>query len=323
MIKYILIFLLICTPVYAASVDDKLPTSGDEYSYSTWNDEDWSPNPNPSTAPNITANDGTAATSLAPTWDTGNYTVGLRGQTFDFSGIPAGATIDGVTVELNAWHDNGGVDWNLCMLLDVDGDPVGTNLCSDTPQDISATADGTNYTEGGAAETWGNSLTDTWVKDADFGILVGFIATGNNADVYVDTILMTITYTESAGRTRRISITNQETTMQVQINRIEEKLNEILKILNGNGKTGLCAKVNIMWGCSVFVIAAIIKVFFFQGAIVPKITWEEIDEILHGLKGDLTTLSGIEVKCRKMRQHMANEIEKIQDIILKVADEDN
>ena len=56
---------------------------------------------------------------------------------------------------------------------------------------------------------------------------------------------------------------------------------------------------------------------------MPKITWEEIDEILHGLKEDLTTLSGIEVKCRKMRQHMANEIEKIQDIILKVADEDN
>ena len=35
---------------------------------------------------------------------------------------------------------------------------------------------------------------------------------------------------------------------------ITDKLNEILKILNGNGETGLCAKVNIMWASSLFLI---------------------------------------------------------------------
>jgi len=38
---------------------------------------------------------------------------------------------------------------------------------------------------------------------------------------------------------------------------ITEKLDEILLILNGNGKTGLCAKVNILWGGSLFIIMSI------------------------------------------------------------------
>ena len=37
-----------------------------------------------------------------------------------------------------------------------------------------------------------------------------------------------------------------------------DKLNEILKILNGNGKVGMCAKVNIIWGCGLFVLIAFV-----------------------------------------------------------------
>jgi hypothetical protein len=35
---------------------------------------------------------------------------------------------------------------------------------------------------------------------------------------------------------------------------IKKDIKEILKILNGNGKTGLCAKVNFLWGSFVFLI---------------------------------------------------------------------
>lgn len=39
---------------------------------------------------------------------------------------------------------------------------------------------------------------------------------------------------------------------------INDKLDEILKIMNGNGKTGLCAKVNIMWASSLFIISILV-----------------------------------------------------------------
>ena len=39
----------------------------------------------------------------------------------------------------------------------------------------------------------------------------------------------------------------------------------ILKLLNGNGKLGLCAKINILWGSAIFliggVVAALIRSF--------------------------------------------------------------
>ena len=41
---------------------------------------------------------------------------------------------------------------------------------------------------------------------------------------------------------------------------ITDKLNELLKIMNGNGKIGQCAKVNLMWSGSLFIISAIVIV---------------------------------------------------------------
>ena len=38
---------------------------------------------------------------------------------------------------------------------------------------------------------------------------------------------------------------------------VDEKLDDILAILNGNGKIGVCAKVEIMWGTAVFLICAV------------------------------------------------------------------
>jgi len=48
---------------------------------------------------------------------------------------------------------------------------------------------------------------------------------------------------------------------------ITDKLNEILRILNGNGETGMCAKVNILWAGSVVIVGVVlttvIKTFLF------------------------------------------------------------
>jgi len=38
---------------------------------------------------------------------------------------------------------------------------------------------------------------------------------------------------------------------------IKADIKEILKILNGNGGIGMCAKVNFLWGSFIFLIGAV------------------------------------------------------------------
>ena len=52
-----------------------------------------------------------------------------------------------------------------------------------------------------------------------------------------------------------------------QLTRIEEKLDGIFKILNGNGQIGLCAKCSILWKSSLFIVAGVVLALmrsFFQ-----------------------------------------------------------
>ena len=45
---------------------------------------------------------------------------------------------------------------------------------------------------------------------------------------------------------------------KTSLERIEEKQDEILKILNGNGKVGLVAKVTIMWNSIIWLIILVV-----------------------------------------------------------------
>ncbi len=49
---------------------------------------------------------------------------------------------------------------------------------------------------------------------------------------------------------------------------IEEKVDKILQLLLGNGQIGFCAKVNMLWTASIFMIAAVVgtlvKVFILK-----------------------------------------------------------
>ena len=49
---------------------------------------------------------------------------------------------------------------------------------------------------GAADNLWGNALTETWVKDADFGVAIGVLSANNNSDVFIDYVLLTVHYTE-------------------------------------------------------------------------------------------------------------------------------
>lgn len=39
---------------------------------------------------------------------------------------------------------------------------------------------------------------------------------------------------------------------------VNKKLDAILLIMNGNGKLGVCGKVNVMWGLGVFMLMTIV-----------------------------------------------------------------
>lgn len=167
---------------------EKFPTSGTTASESPWLDNDW-------TSPgSITANDGTYASVTASTFDSGDQTFVLKAKGFDFSSIPAGATINGVTVRVEAHADSTSVGIDLVQLLDTSGAKVGTNK-SDTTQRLT-TADAV-YTWGGSTDLWGNALTLAWVQDPDFGVAIGGHAYTANSQIFVDYVTVEIDYTTS------------------------------------------------------------------------------------------------------------------------------
>jgi len=128
-----------------------------------------------------------------PAFDTDTYSYVLKAYTFDFSAIPDTATITGVSVTVNARYANGACGIALMQLLNTSRAKVGTNLAS-TPTALTTSAADYNFPSGGAPTLWGNALTPAWVKDADFGVAIGVRPTALNADVYVDSVVMTVYY---------------------------------------------------------------------------------------------------------------------------------
>jgi hypothetical protein len=174
-------------------------TSASSLSSGVHSDNDWSD------ASNITANDGSDASITAPTFDTADQSYLLLAHFSGLSAVPDGATIIGVEVQVNCYYANGSVSLDLIQLLDATGAPAGDNQAA-TPIPLGTSAAGI-VVLGGSADLWGNSLTDAWVKDADFGVAVGFLATGDNADVFVDYVSIKIFYTETGGTTYNLTAT--------------------------------------------------------------------------------------------------------------------
>src|SRR3990167_2051890 len=174
-----------------ATTGEKPPTLGESISEAPWSDNAWT------TPTNIYADDGNTASITATSYDTNDQSRVLKATGFDFSAIPANSTIDGVIVRVNTWYANGTVSIDLAQLLDTTKARVGTNQYA-TPEAL-ATPDTSLKTVGGATDKWGNSLTPAWVKDADFGVGLGFLATGADADVFVDYVTIEVYYTPPSG----------------------------------------------------------------------------------------------------------------------------
>lgn len=187
-----------------ATTGQKFPTLGETISEDPWLDNTWT------TPTNIYADDGLTANVTASSFDSPDQTFVLKATGFDFSSIPDGSTILGVTCRVNAWYraGQGAGSVDLLQLLNTSKAKVGTNQCL-TPVALTTT-NTTIITKGGAANLWGNALTTAWVKSANFGVALGILATAANADVDVDYITLEIEYTPPPTRSGQVSWAEME-----------------------------------------------------------------------------------------------------------------
>ena len=145
----------------------------------------------------LTADDGSYAYITTSSFDTGLYSYLVKCTNFGFE-IPAGATIDGVTVELDSCYETS--TWAVAhiKLLDADGVAQGDDRYSDDGDCTSTSTLAPDIlTFGGATETWGATLSSAVVNDADWGIQFAIQAKGDDCDALIDSCGVTVAYTEA------------------------------------------------------------------------------------------------------------------------------
>ena len=192
-------------------------------------------------------------------FDNGDASHVLRGYNFDFSGIPAGSTIDGVICRVMARATNPTTAIGLAQLLNISGARVGTNLAA-TPITITGTTTAAEHLIGANNNNWGNSLTLAWLQDADFGVGVGVINGANNADVFIDSVELDVYYTAAAApinittSTGSLTLTGIAPTVSVSDNKnIQTSTGELT--LTGYAPTvTVTAHVNILTSTGELVI---------------------------------------------------------------------
>ena len=120
----------------------------------------------------------------------------LKATNFGFS-VPD-ATIDGVQFDIEMMKAGAGnCNDSVVKLVKADATLGSTDKGTDTNL---ATSD-TVRTYGGAADTWGETLTETDVNDADFGVVISITFPGASCQAEVDHVTCTVTYTAAAGGT--------------------------------------------------------------------------------------------------------------------------
>lgn len=118
----------------------------------------------------------------------------LKATNFGFA-IPSGATINGITVEIEERRSGTAVIESTIKIVKSTGAFGSTNKSTGA----TLPASDTYITYGGAADTWGETWTDTDINSANFG--VGFSAretSGTISTAQVDHIRITIDYTPAA-----------------------------------------------------------------------------------------------------------------------------
>lgn len=173
----------------------KYPTSATTSSISTWANTSiaWQ------STNAIYADDAARACISVGTFDSGVYSQALKATNFDFSSIPADATITGIIMRAEFYNAVNSCNFDCAKLLDTSRVDQGNNLASAgaTPGLTSTTT--AIWSVGGSANLWGASIDVDVVKNGNFGVMIGGQAQGNNCDVFIDYITLEVCYTTPGG----------------------------------------------------------------------------------------------------------------------------
>jgi len=142
------------------------------------------------TPTNIYSDNAAYASVTAATFDTNDYTEVLKATTFGFA-IPILATVKGIKVEIEKYRANANVV-DECVQLTKDGTARVGNNKGDTVTNWGTAA--TVVTYGGANDLWGDTWTPAQINAATFGVHFVARALGEDADVYVDYVRITVYY---------------------------------------------------------------------------------------------------------------------------------
>ena len=141
---------------------------------------------------NIKADD--ANTALIVLTSPGSTSSGLAGSNFDFSSIPAGATIDGIEIQVGDYiRDSNVQEWVVLRLILADDTDGSANKEADL---IEPTTSLQTDEGGGASDLWSETISEGDVKDVDWGFFVGsdLISGPGGPDLDVDFMRMKVYY---------------------------------------------------------------------------------------------------------------------------------
>lgn len=143
---------------------------------------------------NIGSDNAVYASITGATYDTNAWSYKLYAYRFYFA-IPSGATINGITVEIEGYGAFGTSKPANVQLSKNTWTATGDDLGSATNWATSAEI----RTFGGPTELWGTTWTPEEINANAFAVQFANQATGNDADIYIDYIRVTVTYTEGGG----------------------------------------------------------------------------------------------------------------------------
>jgi hypothetical protein len=166
----------------------KFPASATTSSISTWSNTSiaWQS----TTA--LYADDGADACITVGTFDNGVYSPALKVTNFDFTSVPADATITGIIARWETYNAVANCAFQCAKLLDTTRTDQGDNKLATSQLTSTTTA---VISVGGSADLWGASIDVDVVKNANFGVMIGGQAQGNNCDVFIDYVTLEVCYT--------------------------------------------------------------------------------------------------------------------------------
>lgn len=147
---------------------------------------------------NIVSDNATESTIVASTYDTPDISQLLVASNFGFT---TSGTIDGITVEIDRRSiiAGSGADFRVQLATGTTfATLVGTNKAATGTTWPTATA---IASYGGTADTWSAGLTSAQVNAAGFAVFLSASAKIANADIGVDFIRVTVTYTPPTNTT--------------------------------------------------------------------------------------------------------------------------